>query len=49
VPWRQLRKVVPARKTGAFHFAVKPSATTDYRLATTQDAAAFVRIRVQPG
>jgi stage II sporulation protein D len=49
VPWRQLRKVVPARKTGAFHFAVKPRVTTDYRLATAQAAAAFVRIRVQPG
>ncbi|HET8751527.1 MAG TPA: SpoIID/LytB domain-containing protein [Gaiellaceae bacterium] len=48
-PWKQLRKVVPARKTGAFHFAVKPRVTTDFRLATTQDAAAFVRIRVQTG
>ena len=49
VPWRQLRKVVPAGKTGAFHFAVKPRVTTDYRLATAHDAGAFVRIRVQPG
>ena len=48
-PWKQLRTVVPAAQTGAFHFAVRPSATTDYRLATAQDAAAFVRIRVQPG
>jgi SpoIID/LytB domain protein len=48
-PWTQLRKVVPARKTGAFHFSVKPRVTTDFRLATAQDAAAFVRIRVRPG
>ena len=47
--WKQLRKVVPAGKTGTFHFAVKPRVTTDFRLATTHDAAAFVRIRVQPG
>jgi stage II sporulation protein D len=45
-PWRQLRSIVPAAKTGAFHFAVKPTVTTDYRLATAQDAAAFVRIHV---
>lgn len=49
IPWKQLRRIVPARKTGAFHFAVKPRVTTDYRLATAHDAAAFVRIRVQPG
>jgi stage II sporulation protein D len=48
-PWKQLRRVVPAAKTGAFHFAVRPVATTDYRLATAHDAAAFVRIRVEPG
>jgi stage II sporulation protein D len=48
-PWTTLRSIVPAPKTGAFHFAVKPSTTTDYRLATSQDAAAFVRIRVQTG
>jgi stage II sporulation protein D len=47
-PWKQLTRVVPAPKTGAFHFAVRPNATTDYRLATAQDAAAFLRIRVQP-
>jgi stage II sporulation protein D len=45
-PWKQLRTVVPAPKTGAFHFTVRPSSTTDYRLATAHDAAAFVRIRV---
>ena len=48
-PWTTLRPIVPAPKTGAFHFAVKPSATTDYRLVTPQDAAASVRIRVQTG
>jgi hypothetical protein len=42
-----MRAVVPAPKTGAFHFAVKPKVTTEYRLATAKDAAAFVRIRVQ--
>jgi SpoIID/LytB domain protein len=45
-PWMQLRTVVPAPRTGAFHFSVRPKVTTDYRLATAQDAAAFVRIRV---
>ncbi len=48
-PWKQLRTIVPAAKTGAFHFSVKPAQTTDYRLATAQDAAAYVRIRVLPG
>ena len=48
-PWKQLKSIVPAPKTGAFHLAVKPAATTDYRLATAHDAAAFVRIRVQSG
>jgi stage II sporulation protein D len=48
-PWKQLRSIAPAPGTGAFHFAVRPQATTDYRLATPNDAAAFVRIRVQPG
>ena len=33
--------------TGAFHFTVKPKVTTRYRLATRNDAAAPVRIRVQ--
>jgi SpoIID/LytB domain protein len=41
--WTRLRSVEP----GAFHFTVKPKMTTAYRLATAQDAAAFVRIRVQ--
>ena len=45
-PWTRLRSITPAPKTGAFHFAVRPKVTTDYRLATVRDAAAFVRIRV---
>jgi stage II sporulation protein D len=45
--WQQLKSVAPTAKTGAFHLAVRPRATTDYRLATAQDAAAFVRIRVR--
>jgi SpoIID/LytB domain protein len=48
-PWTQVRKVVPAQRTGAFQFTVKPQVTTDFRLATTQAAAAFVRVRVQTG
>ena len=46
-PWRQLRAIVPAATTGAFHFAVRPRVTTLYRLATAQDAAAYLRIRVK--
>jgi stage II sporulation protein D len=46
-PWKQLRSIVPAAATGAFHFAVKPKVTTQYRLATAGDAAAAVRIRVK--
>jgi len=45
--WTQLKVVSPAAKTGAFKLVVRPAATTDYRLATAHDAAAFVRIRVQ--
>jgi SpoIID/LytB domain protein len=45
-PWRQLRTIAPAVQTGAFHLTVRPKVTTEYRLATAQDAAAFVRIRV---
>ena len=45
-PWRPLKSIVPAPKTGAFHLSVKPKVTTDYRLGTAQDAAAYVRIRV---
>lgn len=46
-PWKQLRTIVPATGTGAFHVSVKPRSTTQYRLATAQDAAAAVRIRVK--
>ncbi len=48
MPWKQLKSIAPAAKTGAFRLVVRPAATTDYRLATVRDAAAFVRIRVQP-
>jgi stage II sporulation protein D len=41
--WQRLRPVVP----GSFSFTVRPRVTTDYRLANADDAAAFVRIRVQ--
>jgi hypothetical protein len=40
--WKRLRAIAP----GPFRFTVKPRATTRYRLATAQDAAASVRIRV---
>jgi len=43
-PWSQFRSIA---KTGAFQFSVKPKVTTRYRLATQNDAAAPVRIRVQ--
>jgi len=43
-PWKQFRTIAT---TGAFHFSVKARVTTKYRLATTNDAAAPVRIRVQ--
>jgi stage II sporulation protein D len=46
-PWKQLRSLTPAAATGAFHVAVKPRVTTQYRLATADDAAAPVRIRVK--
>jgi stage II sporulation protein D len=48
MPWKQLKPIAATAKTGAFRLAVRPAATTDYRLATARDAAAFVRIRVQP-
>jgi stage II sporulation protein D len=44
MPWSHFRSI---RKTGVFRFSVKPKATTKYRLATTNDAAAPVRIRVR--
>jgi hypothetical protein len=43
-PWTQFRTIAT---TGAFHFSVKPKLTTRYRLATADDAAAPVRIRVE--
>jgi stage II sporulation protein D len=42
--WKQFRTIAG---TGAFHFAVKPRVTTRYRLATANDAAAPVRVRVE--
>jgi stage II sporulation protein D len=47
-PWTQFKKIAPTAKNGAFRLVVRPSATTDYRLANTRDAAAYVRIRVMP-
>jgi stage II sporulation protein D len=41
--WKQLKSVVP----GSFSFAVKPKVTTQYRLASANDTAAPVQIRVQ--
>jgi stage II sporulation protein D len=47
-PWTQFKQIAPTAKNGAFRLVVRPSATTDYRLATKQDAAAPIRIRVKP-
>ena len=47
MPWRKLKPVTPAAG-GAIRLTVTPAVTTDYRLATARDAAAFVRIRVMP-
>lgn len=47
-PWRQFKRIAPAAKGGAFRLVVRPGATTDYRLATTRDAAASIRVRVKP-
>ncbi len=44
--WSDLAPVTPDPKTGAISVDVTPSVTTDYRLATAADAAAWVRIRV---
>jgi stage II sporulation protein D len=41
--WQQFKSITA---TGAFQLVVKPTVTTDYRLATARDAAAFVRVRV---
>lgn len=43
--WTQLRSIATP---GAFRFSVRPKVTTQYRLATPDDAAAPVRIRVGP-
>jgi SpoIID/LytB domain protein len=48
-PWTQFKRVAPTAKGGAFRLVVRPGATTDYRLATAQDAAASIRVRVKPG
>lgn len=40
--WKRVRAIA----AGPFRFTVKPKVTTQYRLATAQDAAASVRIRV---
>jgi len=42
-PWQQFRAIA---KAGAFHFSVKPTVTTKYRLATANDASGSLRIRV---
>jgi stage II sporulation protein D len=47
-PAREFTSTPPTAQTGAFRLVVKPSVTTDYRLATAADAAAFVRVRVSP-
>jgi SpoIID/LytB domain protein len=44
--WSDLAPVTPDPKTGAISIGVTPSVTTDYRLATAADAAAWLRIRV---
>ena len=44
--WADLGPVSPAAHTGAISIDVRPTVTTDYRLATTADAAAWLRIRV---
>jgi stage II sporulation protein D len=48
VPWKPFKSVAPTAASGAFRLVVRPSVTTDYRLATARDAAASVRIRVMP-
>jgi len=47
-PWTQFKSIAPSATSGAFHLAVRPKLTTEYRLAIAADAAAFVRIRVSP-
>lgn len=47
--WTQLKTVVPSPHGGAIRVNVTPQATTEYRLATSAAAAAYVRIRVTQG
>jgi stage II sporulation protein D len=44
--WAEVEPVTPDPGTGAISLDVTPAATTDYRLATTTAAAAFIRITV---
>jgi len=44
--WTELDTVAPDPATGVISIDVTPTVTTDYRLATRADAAAFVRITV---
>jgi stage II sporulation protein D len=44
--WASLEPVTPDPSTGAISIDVTPTVTTDYRLATTADAAASIRITV---
>ena len=44
--WTDDGPVTPDPKTGAISIDVAPTVTTQYRLATTADAAAWLRIRV---
>ncbi len=45
--WANLEPVTPDPSTGAISVDVTPTVTTDYRLATTADAAASVRVTVR--
>jgi stage II sporulation protein D len=45
-PWKPFKSIAPAAGTGSFHLVVRPTVTTEYRLATLRDAAGSVRIRV---
>lgn len=44
--WTELQPVTPDPVTGEISIDVTPAATTDYRLATTADVAAYIRITV---
>ncbi|HLX20098.1 MAG TPA: SpoIID/LytB domain-containing protein [Gaiellaceae bacterium] len=45
--WTELSTVTPDPTTGAISVDVTPTATTDYRLATSAYAAAYVRVQVE--